>query len=402
MTRSSRACRGTLLATALVALVSCKGGKGEGGQGGPGGGRRPTAFPVEVEQIQIRDVEYAVRAVGSVDAFEKVQVTARVAGVVEQVRFVEGQDVKKGEPLAEIEPSRYRLAVRAAQAERSKALAAKAEAEAALQRREAVNERNPGLIRGEELETFRTRARSAVAELDSVQVALEQAELNLKDARVPAPIDGTLQTRTVTTGQFVQVGAVLATLVKRDPLLLRFKVPEQEAQALKVGGPARFLLRDGAEPYTARITHVAEAADEQSRMVQITAEVDDPRKARIRPGSFAEVTAPIGTSGGSPAVPETAIRPSDQGFLAFVVEDGVAKQRIVSLGLRTPDGRVEIRSGIRQGESIVVQGAEALRDNAQVKVVPSGAMTPPRGDGRTPDRARDDAGAGGPKSGGSP
>ena len=199
----------------------------------------------------IRDVEYTVSAVGSVEAFEQVQVTARVAGVVERVRFTEGELVKKGEVLVEIEPARYSLAVDAAKAALEKAQAAAAEAEAGAQRRAAVNEQRPGLLPGEELETFRTRARTAAAEVSAAKAALDQAQLNLRDAYVRAPMDGVLQTRTVQTGQYVQPGAVLATLLRRDPLLVRFHVPEADAARIKPGMTARFSVRSDSAP-TAR------------------------------------------------------------------------------------------------------------------------------------------------------
>jgi multidrug efflux pump subunit AcrA (membrane-fusion protein) len=67
-------------------------------------------------------------------------------------------------------------------------------------------------------------------------------------------------------------------------------------------------------------------------------------------------------------IPQTAIRPTDRGFLAFVVEDEVARERVLELGLRTADGRVEVRSGLAAGESLVVRGAEALRDGAKVAI----------------------------------
>ena len=151
-----------LLAGAAALALSCSGGgEKKGASGGKGG---PPAFPVETSPVKSRPVEYTVTAVGSVDAFEKVQVTARVAGVVEQVKFVEGESVETGTALVEIEPRRYQLAVEAARANVQKAEAAKADAEAALERRKAVVVKNPGLIPGEEIATFATRVQTAAAD----------------------------------------------------------------------------------------------------------------------------------------------------------------------------------------------------------------------------------------------
>jgi multidrug efflux system membrane fusion protein len=325
-------------------------------------------FPVEVQPVEARDVEYVISSVGSVEAFEQVQITARVAGVVEAVRFTEGQEVKKGQVLAEIEPTRYSLAVEAAKAALERAEAMRSEAQAAAERRTAINAESPGLLPAEQLEGAQARARTTVAEASSARAALAQAELNLRDAYVRTPMNGVLQTRTVQTGQYVQPGAVLATLLRREPLLLRFTIPEADVARVEPGMPARFTVRTDGKTYTARITHVAAAAEATSRMVRVTAEVGGPEAQTLRPGAFATVTVPVSTSANAPVIPQTAVRPSERGFLAFVVEDGKARERVVELGLRTADGRVEVRQGLKPGEQLVVRGAEALRDGAGVRI----------------------------------
>jgi multidrug efflux system membrane fusion protein len=351
-------------------LLSCSKGdaKETRGAGGPGAGRRNTEFPVEVRPVESRNVEYSITAVGSLDAFERVAVTARVAGAVERVNFREGQLVKAGQPLVEIEPERYRLAVDAAEATLNKALASKSEAEAGYARRQEANAKNAGLIRGEEIETWRTKVQTAAAEVTQAQAAVAQAKLNLRDAFVRAPVSGIIQTRTVETGQYVPVGTVLSTLVRRDPLLLRFQVPEGDALPLRPGVIARFNVAEDTTSHEARITHVAAAASQTSRMVEVTANVLNSNRPELRPGAFARVTVPIGSPRPAPVIPQTAIRPSEKGFLAYTVDNGVATQRVLTLGMRTADGQVEVKDGLRAGEILVVRGAEALRDGVKVKV----------------------------------
>jgi multidrug efflux system membrane fusion protein len=352
------------LAAALV-LAGCSKGEAEAAAGPQ---RRAIEFPVEVISVGAQEVTYTVSAVGSVEAFERVEVTARVAGAVDRVLFREGQTVRAGEVLVEIEPERYRIAVDAARANLDRAIAEQAEAQASLSRRLAANEKNPGLIRGEEIATWETRAQTAAANVSQARAALRQAELNLRDAFVRAPVSGVVQTRTVQTGQYVNAGSVLATMVRRDPLLVRFQVPEQDAGSIRPGQRISFSLSEGDRPYGAVITHVAEAADRASRMVEATATVDDPRRASITPGAFARISVPVGSPTSAPVIPQTAIRPSEKGFLAFVVEDNLARERTLVLGMRTPSGAVEVRSGLRPGDRLVIRGAEALREGAAVKV----------------------------------
>lgn len=373
----------SLLAALLLSSVACGGGDSAEAKGRPAGpGERGGApeFPVEVITVAGENVEYAVTGVGSVEAFETVNATARVQGVVERVRFREGQPVRAGEVLVEIEPDRYRLAVEAAQAAVTKSEAELREAQAGLQRRQAVVDANPGLIRGEEVETWRTRAATASADLSQSRAMLQQAQLNLRDAFVRAPIAGVIQTRTVQTGQYVQPGTLVATLVDRDPLLVRFQVPEVEASRIRSGMPVTFLVSEDPRPYTGQITYVAAAASETSRMVDVNALVNDPNREALRPGAFARVTIPIPGSSTNPVIPQTAIRPSEKGFLAFVVEEGgTAREKTLALGLRTPDGRVEVVRGLAAGDKLVVRGAEALRDGAKVKIVEQGASAPSAG-----------------------
>jgi multidrug efflux system membrane fusion protein len=382
---------GLIIVLTLIFLsAGCKKSGGEAAQGAPAVSKpsgapsakpekagSPTskagiAYPVEVQPVEVRSMVYSVAAVGSIEAFEKVQVTARVAGVVDRVLFAEGNFAKVGQVLVEIEPERYKLAVEAAQAAYEKALASKADAEAGLKRRETVLIETPGLIPGEEIETWKTKVLVAASEVAQTKAALDQAQLNLRDAYVKAPFNGILQTRTVQTGQYIQVGTVMATLVRRDPLLLRFKVPERDAARVVVGQAANFTIREVNQQFTSKIVHVAESADESSRMVDITAEIKDSSNEILRPGSFAEITVPVSGVREAPVIPQTAVRPSERGFLAYVVENDLAVERVLTLGMRTAEGLVEVTSGLKTGENLVVRGGEALRDGVSVRIIQPG------------------------------
>ena len=371
--------RKLMVIAAAAAFIVFAGACKKSGAGSPGAKRAQgrMQFPVDVEQVRAQNLVYSVAAVGSVEAFEKVQVTARVAGAVDRVLFSEGEYATAGQVLVEIETERYRLAVESAQATFEKAEAGKADAEAGLKRRESVITQNPGLIPGEEVETWRTKVLTAASEVAQTRSALNQAKLNLHDAFVRAPISGIIQTRTVQTGQYIQTGTVLATLVRRDPLLLRFRVPERDAVRIKPGQEANFRVREDSREFTAKIVHVAESADAASRLVDITANINDTGDKALRPGSFAEITVPVASATAAPVIPISAVRPTERGFVAFVVEGDKAVERILTLGMRSPDGRVEVLSGLQGGESLVVRGGEALQNGVTVRIgAPSAAPVP--------------------------
>ena len=367
------------IAAAAVVIIITGACKKEGAVSpAAGGGRGRVQFPVDVVPVQVRSLVYSVTAVGSVEAFEKIQVTARVAGAIDRVLFSEGGFAASDQVLVEIETERYRLAVESSQAAFEKAEASKAEAEAGLKRRETVITQNPGLIPGEEVETWRTKVLTAASDVAEKRSALNQAKLNLRDAFVRAPISGIIQTRTVQTGQYVQTGTVLATLVRRDPLLLRFKVPERDAARIKPGQEARFRVREDSREFTAKVVHVAESADDVSRLVDVTANINDPSDRTLRPGSFAEITVPVSSTREAAVIPVSAVRPSERGFIAFVVEGDKAVERILTLGMKSADGQVEVLSGLKVGEVLVVRGSEALQNGVMVRMIaPGSGQAPP-------------------------
>ncbi len=360
--------RVVLAGLGLMLLAACG---AEAGKGAGKGAKRDLRFPVQVETVAPRAVQFSISAVGSVAAFETVAITARVAGAVERVLFAEGETATPERVLVEIEPERFRLAQASAKAVMGGAEAALIDAEASLTRRETVNRDNPGLVRDEDLQNARARSAALRAQVEQARSALAVAELNLRDALVRSPVAGVLQTREVQTGQYVQPGTRLATVVRRDPLLLRFRVPEGDAAHLREGQALAFAA-GGEGPFNARITLVGGAADQVSRLVDITARVDDPKQERLRPGAFAQVTIAVGAAENLPIIPQRAVRPSELGFVGYVIErrgeQDVAVRAVLTLGLRTADGGVAVRSGLKPGQHLVVRGAEALSDGALVVV----------------------------------
>lgn len=338
---------------------------GRGGAGGEGG----VAFAVDLLQVEKKKLDYLVTAPGTIEAFERVQVTARVAGVVDRVAFREGQDVKKGDVLVSIDSERFQLTANSARAQLAKSTAAQKDVEAQVARREGASEKNPGLIPGEELETFRTKVLTAKADTAVAAEAVKVAELNLRDSQVRAPLEGTIQTRTVETGQYVQTGYVMATLLKSDPLLLRFQVEPSEAVRLKPGMTVDFTMRETQRKFTAKVSLVAGAADLVTHMVGITAQVDvsENHTYWLRPGSFCDVALDVGASRDAAVIPRTATRATDHGYVVYIAEGDTVREVPVTLGMNSKDGWVEIRSGLNGGEWLVVRGAEALTTGAKVR-----------------------------------
>ena len=272
--------------------------------------------------------------------------------------------------LVSIESERYTIAVEQARATLAKTEANQKAAEAALQRRQTADSASPGLVPGEEIEQKQTAVDTAKADVEAARQALRIANLNLRDSSVRTPIPGVVQTRTVQQGQYLQAGAVLATILQREPMLLRFQASEQDAPRLKTGMPATLVLKETPREYTAKITLVSDAADPATRMVPVTAQIDQTDHQHwLRPGAFCEVTVPIGNARQGIVVPSLAVQPTEKGNIVYIVDDKhIAHARVVQLGMHTAEGGVELTRGVTAGEQMVVRGIEPLSDGAPVKI----------------------------------
>ncbi len=162
---------------------------------------------------------------------------------------------------------------------------------------------------------------------------------------------------------------MLATILQRDPLLLRLQVTEADTPRLKNGRKANVALRESQHSYVASIDLVAGAADPTTRLVPVTATLDTTdHQYWLRPGAFCEVTVPIGDARDAIVVPVISVQPTENGNVVWVVENNVAHPKQVQVGMYTQDGAVEVTKGLAVGEQLVVRGLDALVDGAPVKV----------------------------------
>jgi multidrug efflux system membrane fusion protein len=349
------------------------------------------SFPVEVTPAQAQSFTTEITAPGSLEPFESQMISARVSGVIEKMLVSEGDVIHAGEAIAEIEPERYAISVESARAAVERAEAVEADAKAAAGRRAGLEQTAPNLVNPEEVAQYKARASQAHADLLSTQAALERAQLDLLQAHVTAPMAGVIQARLSQTGQYAQVGTAIASVVQRDPMRLHFAVPVQLAGGL-AHQQVRFSIPGGAQRHLATVNFIAEQADPATRLVTVFAVVAD-GGADLVPGAFAEVTADIGSAHQAVVVPENAVRPSERGFLVYVVVpspgstpgadaaapsgrdsgSGIAHERLVEVENHTSHGGIALRSGVASGELIVVHGAQSLHDGAQVRIVPGEA-----------------------------
>jgi multidrug efflux system membrane fusion protein len=366
-----------LAALALVALAAGCGAGGPSAATGPPPSSGSAEAPLRVASapVSVRDVDSVIEAQGSIEAEEEVQVVAGVEGIVTRVRFREGDLVTPATVLAEIDPERYRLFAERARANLDKTIAQERQGEADLKRREELLRQQPPLISDEEVERARQEAERLKAAVAEARAAFDLAEQDRQRSVVHPLVSGIINRKSVVTGQHVETKAVLASLVDTRRLRLRFKVSEEESVRLRDGMPVAFTTPAWPDrTFAAAIFHVSSGADPQSRQVEILARVEDP-DAALKPGFFAVVRASVGTRRGAILVPARAVLATEKGFVVYEIVSGVARQRQVTLGLRTSDGAVEILSGLGPGAIVVTDGGSLLKDGTPVDAAPAGPVS---------------------------
>ena len=338
----------------------------------PTGRRGDQPFPVEVAPVREREIARVVQGPGALEAFETVEVAARVNGVLDRLLVTEGDRIAKGAAIAEIDGERYRLAVASAEAQLARAAAALEDAKQALARREDLAK--TGMVAAEVLDQTRIKVRLGEADLAASEAAAAKARLDLHDATVTAPIGGVIQRRNAATGAYLQVGTPLVTLVQREPLQVRFHVAVAEAPLLKTGQPLRIQVRGSTAEVAGTIRLVSDSAETGTRQVVVVGRIDD-GGAGLWPGAFAEVSVDL-PARTAVAVPALALRTTERGLLAFVVVDGKAVERQVVTGGHAADGTIEIVSGLKAGEQLVVRAADGLVNGKAVKLPEAGEGKP--------------------------
>ena len=371
-----------MLAAGLPALAA---GCGGSAAAPPVAGAR--ALTVRVAPVVAQDVVYEIKAPGTLEAEELVQITAQVEGVATDVRFHEGDRVGRSTVLLRIDRDRYRLELERAEATYQKSLADARRAASDAARREQLAKEN--LVAAEELNRARQEAERLAADAQSAKAARDIAAQNVARAEVRPAQPGVINTKTVDTGRFVKTGDVLATVVDVSRLRLRFKVSEAESLRARTAQNVRFHVASlGDRQFAATIYHVSDVADPATRQVEVMAWVKNP--GELKPGFFAEVSLASETRRNAMVVPEGAVQASERGFVTYVVEQGKARLHPIQIGLRTGTGLVEILSGVKAGDVVVVEGSDRLTDGLTVQPTAAPVAAPATSVPASPERAAGD------------
>ncbi len=341
--------------------------------------------PVSVTRVQQRAVPFKLVATGQVEPMQTVVVTAQVGGPLLHVRFREGDDVRQGQTLFEIDPRPYQAALAQAEANLNRDVVQLANAAREADR--AGTLATSGLGTTEDAQAKESTRDALKATVRSDSAALSAAQLNLDYATIKAPISGRTGSLFVKEGNLVVAGAAsqsLVTINELRPILVRFAVPAVRLPEIQQRGNAALKViarqggSDNARPIEGVLSFVDNHVDSATGTVMLKARYDN-ADGSLWPGEFVDVTLVLGVQENAVVVPQTAVMTGQQGSYVFTVEsNGTAKQRSVNVA-RTVDSMDVIESGIQPGMTVVTDGQIRLTQGAKVEVktttVPGGTTS---------------------------
>lgn len=325
---------------------------GPGGDGGPpGGDERP--IPVAAEVVEPRELQLTLRASANLRAREEVEVLPKQQGVVQELLAEEGDRVSAGDVLARMDDEQWQLEARRAEA-RARSAEEQAERARALQEQ--------GLFSDQEVDNLQSEA--AVAEAD-----LELARLRVRNAEITAPIEGVVTHRHIERGELLSAAEAAFEIADDRTLQARVGIPERQVDRIREGQTVWIRAEEGeADPATGRVVRLRPVVDAESGTVQVTVEVDPSSSRDLRPGRFVNVDIVTDVLPDRLAVPRTAVVAEGAIPTVFVLRGDRAEEVEVGLGYSQGD-RVEIRSGVEPGDTVVVVGQSNLRDDAPVRLM---------------------------------
>lgn len=344
------------------------------------GAAQPQAVPVSVAAVLQQDISLWDEFSGRLEAVQRVDIRPRVAGAVQAVHFREGSLVKQGDLLITVDPAPY-----AAEVDRADAQVAAAQARVSYTRSElerATRLLQESAIAQREHDERQNAQREADANLRAAQAALQAARLNLGYTQVRAPVAGRVGRIEVTVGNLVASGAgapVLTTLVSVSPIYASFDSDEQivvkALQDLKSGTSARALIEripvqmgtgtSGGTPHAGKLQLIDNQVDAKSGTVRVRA-VFDNADGDLIPGQFARIRMGQARSSQAILINERAVGTDQNKKFVLVVGDGnKAEYREITLGAPVEGLRV-VTSGLKAGETIIVNGLQRVRPGAVV------------------------------------
>ena len=336
---------------------------------------------VLVTEVKAMDVPVQMHEFGRASSPENVNVQPQVSGRIMEVRFVEGQEVKKGDILLVIDPRPFQASLEQAQGQLKSD-----QAQLELNRRNLQRAEQTGqgrFVSAQEVDTDRAQVQIYEGAIIRDQAAIDQANLNLEYCYVRSPIDGRTGRRLVDAGNFVATGgAILVNIQRQDPLYVDFTVSENELARVRQNMAEGNRLTVGAvvpsKPDVVKagtLSFLDNSVSTQSGTAMLRATIPNPDRF-LWPGQYVDVTLTLTILKHAPVVPSQTVQIGGKGTYLFTVgQDNKVEQRLVTQGVRYHD-LVVVSQGVKPGETVVVEGQLALASGMKVDPQPYPTAAP--------------------------
>ncbi len=360
-----------------------------GAKGGKGGDR---VVPVRVAAAEQTDMPVWLEGLGTVQAFQQVTVHAQVDGRLDKVSFTEGQPVKKGDVLAQIDPRPFRVKLLQAQGALARDKAQLDALKKQYERYKSLQAQN--LVAQQQVDEIAGQFGALEGAVKIDQAGVEEAMLSLDYAQVKAPLDGITGVRLVDAGNIIKAsdpsGIVVITAI--DPAAVLFTIPQDKLPAIAAamgaasspgGKPVSVEIynRDGSQKLaTGTLAVLDNQINQSTSTLRLKALVPNPGRT-LWPNAFVKARMLVETRAGALVIPAVAIQRGPQGTYVYVATaDKTAEMRPVTVDIVAAD-RAVIAKGIAPGDQVVVEGANQLRPGGKVEVVVPDVKKPKPGVG---------------------
>jgi membrane fusion protein, multidrug efflux system len=328
--------------------------------------------PVTAASATQETVPVEVRAIGNVEAYSTVTVKSQVDGVIEQVHFTEGQDVRAGDLLFNIDARPY-----AARLQQAEANLARDEAQAKNARAQALRNKDlfdAGIISKDQYDQFQTSADALDASVRADKAAVEDAKLQLGYCTIRAPIDGRTGSLLIHSGNLVKSNDTSLLVINQiHPIYVTFSVPEQYLAEIKARSAHGRLgitttAADGNQnPDEGFLSFVNNTVDPTTGTIMLKGTFPN-AGGRLWPGQFVNVALKLSVQQNATVVPNQAIQTGEKGSYVYVIKsDMTADLRPVVAGA-TMGGMTVIEKGLEPGEQVVTDGQLRIFPGAKLKV----------------------------------
>jgi membrane fusion protein, multidrug efflux system len=332
--------------------------------------------PVFTTKAARRDVDVFARGVGTVTAWRSVQVRAQVTGYLAKIAFTEGQHVKTGDLLAEIDPRPYQAALDQAIAKKASDEAQLTNAQLNLQRYAALTRQD--FVSRQQYDTTNAQVGQLKATIEGDDAAIEAARLNVSYCELKAPFDGVVGFRLVDIGNLIVLSTTqpIVTVAQIDPISVLFPLPQEQLaaiQAARKAGEPRVLAysSDGSTLIgTGTLLTPSNQIDTSTGTITLKA-IFQNQDDKLWPGQFVQARLQLRTDHNMVVVPRSSVQHGPDGLYVFVVNPSqtVARQT-VTVGYED-EKNSEILTGLKGGEEIVVAGQSRLQDGTRVAAKPA-------------------------------